>query len=146
MQFGPPRELYERPASRFVASFLGVINLFEGRAVRHTGSQVTFEVADGSTLFAQARGAPVEGCCAVGFRPEKAVIADAPTGLANDFAGTVERVSYCGNLSHVTVRVSGERLIEATLINAGRVGGAGPGVSDFVHVGFDADAGVVLYA
>jgi putrescine transport system ATP-binding protein len=145
VQFGPPREVYEFPRTRFVASFLGTINLFEGPLAVEAAGLVRLSTRDGFSVRTVVGAAVDAGtACGVGVRPEKMVIARASTNLPNDYPGSVERLSYCGNLSHVTIRLAGERRVEATVVNsqASAAGQLRPG--DPVHVGFAMDAAVVL--
>lgn len=91
-QLGGPTELYERPATAFVAGFLGVSNLIAGRL---DGTDVV--TADGTRL-AVAAGAlgGRTGAVRLGIRPEKIRVADgdAPAGAA--LVGTVREYAYVG--------------------------------------------------
>ena len=97
-QLGPPTELYERPATTFVAGFLGVSNLLHGTvegpdAVRlETGELVRAHV-DGRS-----------GQVAAGVRPEKITIGSG--GGANELAGTISESAYIGVATQVVVRTS----------------------------------------
>ena len=143
VQFGAPREVYEAPATRFVASFLGTINVFEGSSSADADGRQRLVTADGlSVVHGLAQGIVPGG--ALGVRPEKLVVAAHHTGLANDYSGTVTALSYCGNLSQLTIRLSGERHIEATLVNRTHAGDRPCGVGDAVHAGFAAEAVVAL--
>jgi spermidine/putrescine transport system ATP-binding protein len=88
-QLGPPDALYERPATAFVAGFLGVSNLLPGSVVGpnrvrlDTGEEIGAEV-DGRT-----------GRIAVGIRPEKIRLGRAGEG-ENSLAGTVQETAYVG--------------------------------------------------
>ena len=55
VQIGTPREIYVRPATRFVASFIGDTNLFEGKVRQREGGYLSVETADGEMV---AHGAP----------------------------------------------------------------------------------------
>jgi putrescine transport system ATP-binding protein len=146
VQFGTPRDVYEHPRTKFVASFLGTINLFEGSLAAHAEhSQLVTE--DGLEINAnrETTGAGLTRCT-VGVRPEKVSISRQPTALPNDFAGTVERLSYCGNLSHATIRLSHRRTIEATVVNSDHTGATAFKLGDAVHAAFPAEAAVVLSA
>jgi putrescine transport system ATP-binding protein len=103
-QAGSPAEVYERPASRFVADFVGEVNLFEGKltagfnclalAVPSLGKQVP--LPSGTKL---SEGA----AAALAVRPEKMVLFDAPpAGFA--IAATVSSISYLGggSIVHLT--------------------------------------------
>jgi putrescine transport system ATP-binding protein len=146
-QFGAPRELYERPKSRFVASFLGTINLFEGSAVDVDSGHVRMTTPDGlQFLLARAAAIASSGICAVGFRPERLVVSRAPTGLPNDMTAAVEQVSYAGTSSHATLRLSSGRMLEVKWMNNQAAPGSGFATGEGLHVGFPSDAGVVLEA
>jgi putrescine transport system ATP-binding protein len=147
VQFGTPREVYEYPSTKFVASFLGTINLFEGSLVPGTAGRSRLVTEDGleivtSQIVPRAGGTG----CAVGVRPEKVVLSRQATALPNSFSGTIERLSYCGNLSHSTIRLSGRRRVEATIVNCDHTGANAFGPGDDVYVAFPAEAAVVLPA
>jgi spermidine/putrescine transport system ATP-binding protein len=94
-QLGPPAELYERPATPFVAGFLGVSNLLPGvvegpDAVR---------LADGTLVRAQVRGK--SGQVAAGVRPEKLSIGR--DGGVNELAGKVVESAYIGVATQLVV-------------------------------------------
>ena len=145
VQCGPPREIYDRPASRFVARFVGRVNLFEGRLVREADGMAEVESDDGLRVMV-ARGAvgPPGTACAAAVRPEKVTVSRAPTGLANDYPGSVADLAYFGDLTRAAVRLAGGRLVEATVVNSGRLAGDALKAGDPVHVGFDAATPVVL--
>ena len=146
-QFGPPREVYERPTSMFVASFLGTINLFAGSTRESAGPQTRLVTDDGLEVVSERSVGDTAGpVIAIGVRPEKIVVAREPTGLANDFAGTVEQVSYGGTSSDVTIRLTGGRAIEATAANSAASVVASIQAGERVHVGFPGTAGIALPA
>src|SRR6188768_79377 len=105
-QVGSQRDLYERPADRFVAGFVGRTT-FLGGAVIEAGR---FRTEGGLTL-ACAGGTP--GRAALSLRPERLEIGPGPLpGLDNDLSGTVEFVSYLGAQIDIHVRLSpADRLV-----------------------------------
>jgi putrescine transport system ATP-binding protein len=144
VQFGTPRDVYEYPRTKFVASFLGTINLFEGSLAARSG-QSHIVTEDGLEVTANRETAGREGSSStVGVRPEKVSISREPTALVNNFAGTIEQLSYCGNLSHATVRLSQRRVIEVTVVNSDHTGATTFKVGDRVNAAFPAEAAVVL--
>jgi len=145
VQFGTPQDVYEYPRTKFVASFLGTINLFEGSLSEQGPSGLRLLTKDGLDIFVSGEAAGTGEGCAVGVRPEKVLVSRQPTSLPNDFCGTIERLSYCGNLSHATVRLTNHRAIEATLVNSHHSGAGALRPGDAVHVGFPEDATVVLH-
>jgi putrescine transport system ATP-binding protein len=97
-QLGAPRAIYERPASRFVARFLGAANVLEGRAAAGR-----FESAEAAATFA---GTIPDGTVAVALRPERIAIAPAAGG-PNTARGVVEDVAFRGDDSLLLVRLPG---------------------------------------
>jgi putative spermidine/putrescine transport system ATP-binding protein len=99
-QLGTPREVYERPATRFVAGFIGRANLFEARP----GTAGGLASEDGIPLAAPAPGTYV-------LRPERVQLDDAPPGEANAVTGTVEVVSFLGTGAQAVLRLPGGRAL-----------------------------------
>ena len=97
-QLGPPAELYERPATAFVAGFLGASNLLPGTI---EGSD-TIRLDDGTVVRATVNGRAGE--VAAGVRPEKITIGAG--GGANELAGTVSETAYIGVATQVVVRTA----------------------------------------
>jgi putative spermidine/putrescine transport system ATP-binding protein len=135
-QIGTQRDLYERPADRFVADFVGRSTFFEGM-VEAPGRFRT----DGGLALACSGGAQGRGSLAL--RPERVGIAQTPwIGLDNSLPGTVEFVSYLGALIDIHVRLSPrDRLIVHV---ANREDGFAPEVGQAVHVGWPASAGQIF--
>ncbi len=135
-QVGSQRDLYERPADRFVAGFVGRSTFLDG-TVEAPGRFRT----EGGLSLACAGGQP--GRAALSLRPERVEIAAArQAGLDNSLPGTVEFVSYLGALIDIHVRLSpGDRLVVQI---ANRDGGFAPEVGQSVHVGWQASAGQVF--
>lgn len=101
-QLGTPEELYERPASRAVAEFLGVRNLLAG-VVRERGrGQTRVRLAGGGVSLLSTAAAPLGAEVLVALRPELLRLDDAGPNL---LAGTVESVSYRGGAVDVAVRL-----------------------------------------
>jgi len=146
VQFGTPQEVYEYPRTQFVASFLGTINLFAGSLVARPGrSQLVTD--DGLEINSNQATAGADGTRrTVGVRPEKVSISRASTPSPNNFAGTIEQLSYCGNVSHATIRLAHGRRIEATVVNSDHTGATTFKLGDAVHVAFPVEAAVVLSA
>jgi len=95
-QAGSPRDLYERPATAFVADFIGRMNVLpldtdSGQACVFGG--IPLQVADN-------KAAPPR---TLGVRPEKIALADAGTTGANVIPGIVRAVSYLGNLARIEI-------------------------------------------
>jgi len=100
-QVAPPAELYEFPSSRFVADFIGKMNLFEGRVDQRDTSTLMVAV-DGLGTIAVPTDEDVHGSVGIAVRPEKVRLsADKPDPHMIAVSGTVTEVAYLGNESHV---------------------------------------------
>ena len=134
-QVGTQRDLYERPADRFVAGFVGRTTFLAG-----TVENGRFRTEGGLDLVVGA-GAP--GKASLSLRPERLEIGPGPlAGLDNDLPGTVEFVSYLGAQIDIHVRLSpADRLVVQI---ANRADGFTPEVGQKVHVGWQASAGRVF--
>jgi spermidine/putrescine transport system ATP-binding protein len=113
-QLGSATELYERPATEFVAGFLGVSNLLDARLLRRSeGAEFAeFELHSGGTVRAPADGLTPGTAVRVGVRPEKLRIATASTPLdattlaeLNSLEGSVTDFSYVGVSTQYEVRL-----------------------------------------
>ncbi len=92
-QIGTPEEVYRHPASRFVAEFVGRVNLIEGVVAGGTGGRVEVAVADSYRLTVP--GAGLTGNVTVAVRPEAVTFADGET--TNTWDATVRTVAFLGD-------------------------------------------------
>ena len=135
-QVGTQRDLYERPADRFVAGFVGRTTFLAG-SIEAPGR---FR-SDGGLALACTGGNP--GRAVLSLRPERVEIGLQPrSGLDNSLPGTVEFVSYLGALIDIHVRLSPSDRLVVQIAN--REGGFTPEVGQPVHVGWPASAGQVF--
>jgi putative spermidine/putrescine transport system ATP-binding protein len=107
VQIGRPADLYERPATRFVAGFLGESNFIKGRV--NGGAEGGFTYSAGGESFRQkAVPAPATGSdLLLAMRPEKIAIAtSAPASMANRVQGRVTSWNYFGSDFHFTVETT----------------------------------------
>jgi spermidine/putrescine transport system ATP-binding protein len=106
-QVGSPEDVYERPATTFVAGFIGVSNLLPAEVVSANGNRAQVRLDGGPTVAAEADGLrPGERCYAC-VRPEKLRIegADAPvTADHPSVEGTIESTLYLGTSTQLVVR------------------------------------------
>ena len=147
-QVGTPQELYDHPANRFVAGFIGspAMNFIEA-TVRGSGGQAAL-VADGIDLAAPA-GLPVHDGQAVvaGIRPEHLELVE-PTAPHGSVKGTADVVEYLGNEELIHVTSGGHDLI--AVVDSSYHVKAGDAITLFaplekVHL-FDTDAGLAMTA
>jgi len=147
VQVGTPAEIYEQPNSRYVADFVGDVNLLEGRLAATTPGESLIQGTGGAALrIAQAVDAAPGALVWVALRPEKVRIGLDRPGEArgNVLAGTVADVGYLGNLSVYQVRLDDGALMKATLSNHTRMLERAIGWNDRVWLSWPADAAIVL--
>jgi putrescine transport system ATP-binding protein len=147
VQVGSPRELYETPATRWIAGFVGDINLIEGRIVARANGRVTVAMrVNGATITAPAPSSVTASEICIAVRPEKFRLAanDAPDAAGNRLDGTIRDVSYQGSMSIYRIELAGLAL-KVARANASRDDGQfAPGQA--VRVSFAPEDGVVLEA
>jgi spermidine/putrescine transport system ATP-binding protein len=101
-QVGVPEEVYERPATEFVAGFLGASNLLEGQVAQRNGQNAVIRVPGGTVVVPADRIGEEEGAFKLGVRPEK-IRLDSATGEIpqgwNCVTGTLRMATYVG-VSH----------------------------------------------
>ena len=146
-QVGKPDDIYEQPANRFVASFIGSVNLIEGVIDEDLPEYVTVRSPDfpapvyvghGITGY---EGQPV----AFALRPEKVHIAkEEPEGQYNKARGVVEDIAYFGSHSVFHVRLPSGAKIMANFANMKRWDSEGITWKDEVWVSWRDNDGVVL--
>jgi putrescine transport system ATP-binding protein len=145
VQVGPAPEIYEQPKSRWVADFVGEVNLFEGRLGDDRRS--VEGTAAGTLRTALKPDATPGAAVGVAVRPEKVRVGREPPLPApeNSMAGKVVEVGYLGDISVYRVRIGEGLIIKAVLANVGGGGGYRvAAVDDDVWLSFPADAAIVL--
>ncbi|MBS0526935.1 MAG: ABC transporter ATP-binding protein [Proteobacteria bacterium] len=114
-QTGPPHELYERPASRFVADFIGIANILQTGARRW-----------------------------LALRPEKIVLTSARPATAHVATGQVIDIAYEGDRSLYRVAIENGPVMLVAAMNVARAHGSAHRRGDTVWLGWSDDAGQVL--
>ncbi|MFN8592569.1 MAG: ABC transporter ATP-binding protein [Thermomicrobiales bacterium] len=120
-QIGTPRELYESPASRLVAEFIGRINLFPARIAGHDAAMTIYDTP-GIGLVPISSLSPAADAVTLAIRPERIAIDTAPsaaTGFISMF-GVVRDVAYFGDTSRVVVATASGQKILVNVANDGR--------------------------
>ncbi len=147
VQTDEPQDVYEYPNSRFVAEFIGSVNLFEG--------QVTVDEPD--TVCVTSPEAGGELCvnhgisCApnqdvhVAVRPEKIRVTETrPDQKYNCIQGSILDVAYMGSLSVFKVKLASGKEVRVTQPNTNRESGGRFTWDDNVYLSWDMDSCVVL--
>jgi putrescine transport system ATP-binding protein len=147
VQVGPPVEIYERPNSRYVADFIGEVNIVEGRLVSTTPERAVIATEAGARLATTPGIDLAPGAIAwVALRPEKLRLTAEPSPQAqeNAFVGTIEEIGYLGNMSIYKVRLDSGNVWKAAVANTTRHADRPVAIGERVWVSFECDAGIVL--
>ncbi len=147
VQVSTPGDIYEAPQSRYVAGFIGEVNIFEGKVAGTSGGMVDIAWVSNPTTFRTRTPEPLSvGQQAwVAVRPEKIRIGfDKPQNGENAIAGKVTDVGYLGSISHYYVEVAGGQRVTALRANAAHAVERPINWEDDVWLEWPADAGVVL--
>jgi len=135
-QLGTPRDVYEEPATTFVADFLGVSNLMSAHA--EGGGRVRL----GEVALSAGRGdVEARGEVRLTIRPERVRVEAAGTPGENRLPGTVSRVVYLGSTTQILLELAAGQTLQATTSAAD---GLPPGEGEAVTVHFPPDALRVL--
>ena len=124
VQVATPQEIYERPNSRWVADFIGEVNLIEGRVidVGASGTVVVSAAAGRLRALSPADAKPGDVVW-VALRPEKVRIAQEAPGRVeeNCVAGEVTDIGYLGDLSIYKVRLDSGTIMKTAVANVTRL-------------------------
>jgi spermidine/putrescine ABC transporter ATP-binding subunit len=141
-QIATPAELYEHPASRFVADFIGKVNLIDASVVKASGKTITCDVKGIGKLDIPS---DKSGAIAIAVRPEKLKISTTePKGAKLvKIKGTVRDVAYYGDSSHIVIAAKDGVDLSVNVQNEKR-SGAGVARGDKVWVHWSPDDTLVL--
>ena len=130
LQVGTPGEVYETPASRFVADFIGNVNLMDGTLIADEPEQARIRCADCTHRVGHGRIGTAGMAVSVALRPEKirlepvAALPDAATAGANaddnTALGTVRDVAYFGSFTVYRIALPSGAVLKASVPNAER--------------------------
>jgi putrescine transport system ATP-binding protein len=146
VQVATPPEIYEQPNCKWVADFIGDVNLIEGRVVEvATGGSTIMSADAGKLQAAGATGARPGETVWVAVRPEKIRIShEPPAAAANCVAGQVTSIGYLGDLSIYKVRLDNGFVMKAAAANLTRLIERPFGWNERVWLSWAPEAGVVL--
>ncbi|MCB1388003.1 MAG: ABC transporter ATP-binding protein [Rhodobacteraceae bacterium] len=121
-QVGEPREIYETPNSRFVADFIGSVNLFEGKVGPAAPDFMRVETEDLGPVNAPPVAGLTQGQTVwLAMRPERVWLTrERPAEAINTVPGVVQDMGYVGHMSSYMVKLANDRLIRVTQANEGR--------------------------
>jgi putative spermidine/putrescine transport system ATP-binding protein len=134
-QIGSQRDLYERPSEKFVADFVGRSTFIEG----HMDGPGRFVSAGGLIISCEADRT---GNACLALRPERVALTAAGSAMDNNFAGTVEFISYLGSQVDLHVRLSPKERIIVQVQN--RPDQSLPDIGARVRIGWSKSTGHVF--
>jgi putrescine transport system ATP-binding protein len=147
VQVGEPPEIYEYPDSRFVADFVGSVNMFEGRVTEDEPESIRLAVpeVDGEIYVAHGVSCTLNQTLWFAIRPEKVRISrERPESDDNVFPAMVEEIAYLGNLSIYRLKLDSGKVLTATRANLSRFDEEAISWDERVWVTWHPTAGVVL--
>ena len=149
VQTGTPTEIYEYPSSRFVAEFIGDVNMFEGRVVEDEPDHVLIRSDEAGCDLYINHGVPmpIGTQVSVAVRPEKVLLSKDPPadgGGRNATRGIVREIAYLGDASIYIIQLHTGKTVRVTAPNVTRRVDMPVTWDDEVHLTWRPFAGVVL--
>ncbi|MFY7859432.1 MAG: ABC transporter ATP-binding protein [Limnohabitans sp.] len=149
LQLGSPTEIYEAPNCRFVADFIGNVNMFEGQLTRTESSESEIRTPQGTFTLGHGTSHPQGMALALAVRPEKIQINKQPPAqgaahAANVVSGVVREIAYMGSYSTYVVQLPDQSVIKSTQTNRSRNHEGDIVWGDTVYCYWGAQAGVLL--
>ncbi len=128
-QVATPRELYEAPLSRWIAEFIGEVNLFDGQVESREFNRLVVATREGGTIVAAEPRNPVtKTTVSVAIRPEKVKLSrrgpvanDESARSINRLEGIVTDVSYLGGMTTYKVRLDSGAIVRSSMANTARI-------------------------
>ncbi|WP_281855967.1 ABC transporter ATP-binding protein [Litoreibacter halocynthiae] len=147
VQVGTPHEIYEFPQNRFVADFIGSVNVFEGRIKEDGEDHVIITSPDTGLDIYVPHGitGTVGQKLAIAVRPEKIEIGRAPLNdMKNSISGVVDEIAYMGNVTVYQVLLGSGKRVRVSQANRTRDADDALEYGDKVNLGWTGRAGVVV--
>jgi putrescine transport system ATP-binding protein len=147
VQVGTPKDIYEYPSSKFVAEFIGNVNMFEGRLIEDEPDHVRIESPElGGTIYVDhgVSSAP-DAVVSAAVRPEKIAISLEPPEQQDNVArGVVKEIAYLGDMSVYLVQLASGKVVRVTQPNAYRHADASITWDQTVYLSWHPSSPVVL--
>jgi putrescine transport system ATP-binding protein len=151
-QVATPRDLYEAPASRWIAEFVGDVNMFEGQVEAREAGRLTISTRDAGTIaVAEPRQPVTKANVCIAIRPEKiklsrrGPVSDAVNAHAiNRLEGVVTDASYLGGVTTYKVKLDSGAVLRSSMANTARLDRDAYSPSHRVVAWFTSDDCVVL--
>ena len=107
-QVGSPAEIYNEPASPFVAGFIGTLNMLDATVLDPEAGMVA--VAGQAVEVGAGIGRETGARLRLALRPERIGLADSEDGALNGLRGTITAASFLGSIVRVTLSIGGQPL------------------------------------
>jgi spermidine/putrescine transport system ATP-binding protein len=120
-QVGGPKEIYEEPATAYVADFLGVSNLMDAEALGPAGGACRVKLGDFELMAGKGEQSST-GHVKVTIRPERVDLGEPGAAVENAIPGMVERTVYVGSIMQILVNLASGARIQAWVPNDGQAG------------------------
>ena len=121
LQVGAPSEVYETPATRFVADFIGNVNLMDGTLVEDQPDHVIIQCADCNHYVGHGITGVTGMNVTVALRPEKIQLTSAqPEGEFNRVRGTIKELAYFGSFTVFHLQLASGATLKASMANTQR--------------------------
>lgn len=150
-QIGPPTEIYEYPNSRYVADFVGDMNMFEGivSEVESDHVLVQSEESGCDIYISHVSDVPLGASVAVAIRPEKIVLdtqepKKSDKKKRNYAKGVVQEIAYLGDVSVYHILLESGKTVRVSLSNQVRLSERPVNWEDDVYLSWHSDSGIVL--
>jgi putrescine transport system ATP-binding protein len=147
VQVGTPKDIYEYPNSKFVAEFIGNVNMFQGRLIEDEPDHVRIDAPDlqGTIYVDHGVSSAPEAVVFAAIRPEKVVISvEPPPQTENVVRGTVKEIAYMGDMSLYLVQLASGKVVRVTQPNTYRHAEASITWDQQVYLSWHASSPVVL--
>jgi putrescine transport system ATP-binding protein len=145
LQVGTPSEVYETPATRFVADFIGNVNLMDGSVTVDEADHVVIDCADCRHYVGHGITGTVGMAVTVALRPEKITLQrDKPADAYNCVAGKIEELSYFGSETVYRIKLASGMVLCASMANTERHSESAFTWGDVVWAHWSPQAHVVL--
>ena len=145
LQVGAPAEIYETPATRFVADFIGNVNLMDGKVVVDQPDRVEIDCGYCRHLVGHGITGTIGMAVSVALRPEKIQLRlQKPEGEVNQVKGTVRDRSYFGSFTVYNLELEGGARLKVSESNVERHRADAPGEGQVAWATWPDTAQVVL--
>jgi putrescine transport system ATP-binding protein len=147
LQIGSPTEIYEYPNSKYVANFIGSVNLFDGIIIEEQSDHVIVKSTSmGKNLYvSHSASVPVGAQISVAIRPEKVMLTTVqPKEDYNWTNGIVKDIVYLGDVSIYHVKLASGIMVLATVANLVRAAERPIQWEDEVFLHWKPENGIVL--